>query len=228
MFVIRSSKKILGEEKMKEKLKTISELQVVLTVVYVCALLISNVITSRQIQLPFGYTMTGGVIAFPITYILSDVFSECYGYKWSRKTCYMAFAMNVFMSLVFMIVINCPSPVWYENAEAYTTVLSSAPRVLIASFTAFVAGDFVNDKVFAKMKEKHSGMQGFGARAILSSFLGECVDSLIFIPIAFLGTMTIPTLVSMGVLQVTLKVGYEIIILPITRMIVKKVNQYEC
>lgn len=212
---------------MKEKIKNISELQVILTIVYVCALLISNVITSRQIQLPFGYTMTGGTIVFPITYILSDVFSECYGYKWSRKTCYYAFAMNVFMSLIFMIVINCPSPTWYQNAEAYTTVLSSAPRVLVASFSAFVLGDFVNDKVFAKMKEKHSDIKGFGARAILSSLAGECVDSLVFNPIAFLGTMTIPTLISMGILQVVIKVGYEIVIFPLTNLTAKKVNEYE-
>lgn len=71
--------------------KKISKLQLILTVFFVCSLLISNVITSKQVLLPFGITMTGAVFIFPITYILSDLFSEVYGYKWSRFTCYLAF-----------------------------------------------------------------------------------------------------------------------------------------
>lgn len=72
-----------------------SFLQVCLTILFVSAMLISNVITSKQIQFPFGITMTGAIVIFPVTYILSDVFSEVYGYRWSRVTCYFAFSMNL-------------------------------------------------------------------------------------------------------------------------------------
>jgi queuosine precursor transporter len=209
-----------------KKTKT-SMLQTALTVLYVAALMISNVVTSRQIQLPFGLTMTGGTIVFPITYILSDVFSECYGYKWSRITCNLAFAMNALMSIIFAIVIACPAPAWFANAEAYTTVLSSAPRILIASFIAFWVGDWANDKVFQKMKRGNESIKGFGGRAILSSLVGEIVDSAIFNPLAFIGTMTIPAMLSMMVLQVVLKIAYEIIILPVTTLVAKKVGAYE-
>ena len=83
-----------------KKLKKVSELQLFLSVLFVTSLLISNVITAKQVLLPFGITMTGAVFIFPITYILSDLFSEVYGYRWSRITCYLAFAMNLLMVLL--------------------------------------------------------------------------------------------------------------------------------
>lgn len=167
--------------------KTNSKLETALTVLFVTCFLISNILAGKQFQLPFNITMTGAVIVFPVTYILSDLFSEVYGYEWSRKTCYMAFAMNMLMVVFFEIAIHTPSPSYWTNQEAFQTVLGSTPRVLLASMLAFLFGDWANDKVFAKMKEKHlNEMKGFGARAILSSLIGEMCDSLIFIPIAFM------------------------------------------
>lgn len=204
-----------------------SFLQVLLTVISVSCLLISNVITSKQMQFPFGITMTGAVLIFPVTYILSDVFSEIYGYRWSRITCYLSFAMNVVMVIAFELVIASPAPSYWGNQEAFVTVLGSAPRVLIASLTAFLVGDLVNDKVFRRMKMRHQDHKGFGIRAIVSSFFGELADSLVFIPIAFLGQMPLESLVEMLIAQVFLKTAYEIIILPITTFVVKKVDKYE-
>lgn len=212
---------------MKEKRK-ISELQLILAILFVSCLLISNVITSKQVLLPFNITMTGAVFIFPITYILSDVFSEIYGYRWSRITCYLAFAMNLLMVIVFSLVIITPAPSYWTNQEAFQTVLGNTPRILFASLLAFVIGDFVNDKVFAKMKLKHQNdHKGFGWRAILSSLCGELVDSLIFLPIAFIGLMPIKTLAIMTLCQVLIKTGYEVIILPITRLVVHFVSKHE-
>lgn len=205
-----------------------SFLQVCLTILFVSAMLISNVITSKQIQLPFGITMTGAIVIFPITYILSDVFSEVYGYKWSRVTCYFAFSMNLLMVLVFSFVIKTPAPSYWTNQEAFATVLGSTPRVMGASLLAYVIGDFVNDRVFRKMKAKHSNeLKGFGWRAIISSFFGELCDSLVFLPIAFLGQMPLKTLATMTVCQVLIKTSYEVVILPLTTLVVKKANKYE-
>ena len=120
-----------------------------------------------------------------------------------------------------------PAPDYWTNQEAFQTVLGSTPRILAASLIAFVAGDFVNDKVFKRMKAKHENMKGFAWRAILSSFCGEIVDSAIFIPIAFIGQMPFETLVIMGITQVCLKVAYEIVIIPLTTWITKKVAAQE-
>ena len=206
----------------------ISFLQLCLTTLFVVSLLISNVITAKQVQLPFGITMTAAVIIFPVTYILSDVFSEVYGYKWSRITCYMGFIANVFMVLIFSITIVTPAPSYWQNQEAFQVVLGSAPRVLCASLLAFIVGDFANDKIFAKLKERHpDDHKGFGGRAILSSLCGELVDSLIFLPLAFLGQMPIGTLATMMVFQVLIKTGYEVVILPITSLVVRQVSKKE-
>lgn len=214
---------------MKKKFKrNISELQLYLTLLFVVSLLISNIITAKQVLLPFGIVMTGAVFVFPITYILSDLFSEVYGYRWSRITCYLGFAANLFMVLIFSAVIATPAPDYWLNQEAFQTVLGNTPRVLVASLLAFVLGDFVNDRVFRKMKEKYpNSIKGFGWRAILSSVCGELVDSLVFLPIAFIGQMPLKTLAVMTVMQVLIKTGYEVVILPVTRLVVKKTSAYE-
>lgn len=205
-----------------------SFLQLVLTLVFVLALVICNIITTKQIQLPFNIVTTGGFFVFPITYILSDVFSEVYGYKWSRITCYMGFLANLIAAIIFTFVIKTPSPVYFENAAAFSTVLGSTPRVLCASLLAFVMGDFVNDKIFAKMKLNHKeDHKGFSIRAILSSLFGEMTDSLIFYPLCFFGQLPFQTLIGMMITEVIIKTSYEIIILPVTRVVMNKVSDYE-
>ena len=215
-------------KKLFKNAKKVSELQLGLTVLFVVSLLISNIITAKQVLLPFNITMTGAVFIFPITYILSDLFSEVYGYRWSRVTCYLAFAMNLFMVLIFSAVIVSPAPAYWTNQEAFQTVLGNTPRILAASLLAFIIGDLANDRVFKRMKKKHlDSHKGFGLRAILSSLCGEFVDSIIFLPLAFLGQMPIKTLIVMVVMQVIIKTGYEVVILPITTFVVKKVSKYE-
>ena len=208
--------------------KKYSILQLTLTLVFVLALVICNIITAKQVQLPFNIVTTGGFFIFPITYILSDVFSEVYGYKWSRITCYMGFLANLIAVLIFALVINTPSPSYFENGDAFAIVLGNTPRILFASLLAFVMGDFVNDKIFAKMKLRHEkDHKGFGIRAILSSLFGEMTDSLIFYPICFLGQLPFETLLIMMATEVVIKTGYEIVILPITKIIMNKVSKYE-
>ncbi len=213
---------------MKSSKKKVSELQLFLTVLFVASFLISNVITSKQILFPFNITMTGAIYIFPVTYILSDLFSEVYGYRWSRITCYLAFAMNLLMVMMFTLAIKSPSPSYWTAQGAFETVLGNTPRILFASLLAFVVGDFANDKVFKKMKSKYiDSHKRFGTRAILSSFVGELVDSLVFLPIAFFGQMPFKTLIIMTTTQVFIKTGYEVIILPLTTLIVKKVSAKE-
>lgn len=213
---------------MEKKRQSYSLVQIILTVLFVSCFLISNILAVKQIQLPFGITMTSAVYIFPIVYILSDVFSEVYGYKWSRITCYMAFAMNILMVVFFELAIITKAPAYYTMSDAVKSVLGSSFRTLVASLTAYVAGDFVNDVVFREMKKRHkSEMKGFGLRAILSSLCGETVDSSIFIPIAFIGLMPTKNLIIMGITQVALKVAYEIIILPFTSLTARKLTEYE-
>ena len=209
-------------------IKNISFVQMVLTLLFVVALLVSNVITSKQVLLPGGIVMTGAVFIFPITYILSDVFSEIYGYRWSRLTCYMGFAANLFMVIVFSLVIITPAPDFWTHQEAFQTVLGNTPRIWVASMIAFIIGDLVNDKVFRRMKQKYpTTHKGFGWRAIISSFAGEVIDSAIFLPLAFIGLMPVSNLITMMIAQVVIKTGYEVVILPVTYRVVKFISKLE-
>lgn len=218
---------------MKNSKRPISMLQIILTIVFVGALMISN-ITSARIFNFFGFSMTSAVIVFPITYILSDLFSEIYGYKYSRFTCYMAFAANFFSVLIFWLVSKLPvHPYGVEVAKSFETILLGSFACSMASFIAYVVGDLVNDKIFAKMKSKHEGLtnhKGFGRRAILSSFAGEFFDSAIYLPLAFLvfnPIMTVKDVAIMIVMQVVIKTAYEICILPVTIYLAHKLGNYE-
>lgn len=201
----------------------ITNIQLYVTIIYVVALLISNLISSRQVLFFNKFELTGAVIIFPITYILSDIMSEVFGYKWSRKTCYMAFIANIALAIVGYIVCILPYPSWWNNSEAYNIVLKAIPRITIASLIAFVIGDLMNDIVFKKMK-KNKDHKGYSLRAIISSLVGELFDSIIFIPLAFYGTMANTILLKMILLQVIVKVSYEIILLPLNNIVMKKVD----
>lgn len=205
----------------------VSFLQLVLTVIFVASLMISNIIVGKQIDV-LGFTVPSAVFIFPIIYILSDVFSEVYGYKWSRTTCYLAFCMNLLMVVVFTLVIMAPYPEYFGNQSAYEIVLGNTPKILLASSLGFIAGDFVNDRIFRALKRKHpDSHEKFGYRAIVSSLFGEITDSLIFMPIAFIGVLPMEAILQMFVIQVSFKVIYEIIVLPINKCVVKKVSAHE-
>lgn len=204
-----------------------SALLIRLVAVYVTCLLISNILAVKQFSI-FGCSLPAAVIIFPVVYILSDIFSECYGYRTSRNTRYLAFACNLLMSIAFLIGIALPAAESFIGQEAMALILGNTPRMLIASFAGFLLGDFANDQVFKLMKKRHpNNLKGFKARAILSSLIGEACDSLLFYPIAFTGVLPIPLMIQMGLLQVAVKVGYEVIISPVTKLVAKKINKYE-
>jgi len=196
-----------------------------LCVLFITAMLVSNIIATKMISLG-SLIVPAAVMVFPITYILSDVFSEVYGYKTSRITAWYAFGANLLMVVFFKIAVMLPgAPFWSEEAQrAFEATLNGTWRILLASLTAYMVGDFINDVIFAKMKAKH-GEKRFGVRAIVSSMFGNAVDSFVFITIAFWGT----PLFSYAVIpsQWGVKMLYEIILLPITILIVKKLKVVE-
>lgn len=210
------------------KQKNYSFLQLLLSIIFTVALLLSNIIVGKQISLPFGASTVGSVILFPLTYILSDIFSEVYGYRWSRVTCYLAFAMNIVMVLIFELLLALPFPDSFTAQSSFEAVLGSVPRITAASLIAYVIGDFANDRVFRTMKRHHiNENKGFAVRAIFSSIVGEFTDCLVFLPLAFIGTLPFRTLVSIGIAQVAVKIVLESVLLPVTTVTVKAVQRAE-
>ena len=217
-----ASTKLGGE--MKEKHST---MKVALTAIYVAALLVSNVIVGKQVELPFGLSMTAAAVVFPITYVLSDVFSECYGYKWSRITCRIAFAAQAIAVTLYMTAVAMPPADYYDGQEAFAFVLGSTPRIAAASLVAFFCGDWANDKVFQFMKEKSKDGKLFGLRAMASSIAGEVTDTIVCQPLMFLGVIPMADLVFVSLCELAAKLLTELVVLPITYQVKNIVNKVE-
>lgn len=190
------------------------------------AMLIANIISGKQFAV-FGVALPCAVLVFPITYILSDVFSEVYGYKWSRRSAWAAFGMNLFAVLAFQLALLLPGAAWFDGQAAFELVLGNTPRLLAASLLSYMAGDWINDIIFQKMKKRDKHNKRFGTRSLVSSLCGEFADSLIFVPAAFLGSMPLSQLGIMILIQPTVKLLLEFVLLPITKLCVKIAKRYE-
>lgn len=211
---------------MKKKYeKKYSEIFVCMSIVFVCCLLLSNILAAKIINVGFGFSITAGALVFPISYIINDILAEVYGYENTKKVIIFGFIMNLFMTLIITLAIIIPAPVWYENSKAFKTILGATPRNYIASVIAYILGSLVNAKIMVVLKTKENNK--FGVRAILSTLFGELTDSLLFVSIAFIGNIPINQLIIMILTQVVLKTLYEIVCLPATVNIVKKVKKIE-
>lgn len=189
------------------------------------AMLIANITAGKQFAF-LGFALPCAVIIFPVTYILSDVFSEVYGYRWTRRSAWTAFAMNVFAVLAFQLTIVLPGVAWFKGQEAFQTVLGNTPRILAASLLSYMLGDWVNDIVFQRMKEVDGANRRFGLRAVVSSCAGQFTDSMIFIPLAFIGEMPIAQMATMILIQPAAKLVLEIVLLPLTRLCVSLAKKH--
>jgi uncharacterized integral membrane protein (TIGR00697 family) len=190
------------------------------------AMLIANIIAGKQFQV-LGFALPCAVLAFPVTYILSDVFSEVYGYKWSRRSAWVAFGMNLFAVAAFQMTLMLPGVAWFEGQAAFEAVLGNTPRILAASLLSYMMGDWINDIVFREMKKADKENARFGLRSIVSSFCGQFADSLIFIPLAFFGTMPLMQMGIMIAVQASTKLALEFILLPATKWCVRAAEKFE-
>ncbi len=204
--------------------ETYSKAFVCLAAVSVVCLITSNLFATKLFALG-GIVLPAAVIIFPISYILNDCFTEVWGFRKAMLVVWLGFALNVFVALAGQFAVWLPAASFWEGGEHFNYVFRMAPRVALASILAFLAGSFVNAKVMSRMKVASHGRR-FGLRAILSSIAGELSDSLVFMPIAFIGT-PVRVLLKMMLVQVSFKVLYEIVILPVTAMFVKKMKAVE-
>lgn len=213
-------------KKFHEEETSLSPLMLGLVVLFVSCLIISNILANQMLQV-WKWSLDAGTLLFPVTYILSDVFSEVYGYKWSRRVTWWAASMNVLFALLVALSSALPHPEWFDSSH-FELALNSSFRIVAASVISYVVGDWVNDRIFRRLKSKHSGMEGFKVRAFLSSLCGQVVDSTLFVTIAFLFDMPISEIVPMIALNIVAKTGYEVIILPITYRVAQYIRQKEC
>ncbi|MBE6490234.1 MAG: VUT family protein [Methanobrevibacter sp.] len=200
---------------------TKTELYAILTGVFTASLIVSNIIAGKTFDF-FSFVLPCGVIIFPVIYIVNDVLAEVYGYKKARNVILLGFFMNLVAVICYNITIALPAPVFFENSNAFSVVLGSTLRLLVASFAAYLVGSLVNAKMMVVLKNWDEDK--LFLRCILSTLFGEGLDALIFITIGFLGTMPMESLVLMIVAQALFKTVYEIIVYPLTRHVIDSVK----
>ena len=169
--------------------------------------------------------LTGGVIIFPISYIINDCLVEVWGYRKARLVIWSGFVMNFFVVAMAQIVRLLPAAPFWDGGPHFDYVFAMAPRVTLASMMAFLCGSTVNAWIMSRMKVASKGIR-FSFRAIVSSIGGETVDSLIFFPIAFWG-LGAEDMVRLMLTQIVLKTLYEVIILPVTNVVVRRLKRFE-
>ena len=201
---------------------TKTELYAMLAGVFTACLIVSNTIAGKTFDF-FSFTLPCGVIIFPIIYIVNDVLAEVYGYAKARRVILLGFLMNLVAVICFNVTIWLPAPAFFENSEAFSIVLGSTFRLLVAGFIAYLVGSFVNAKLMVYLKKWDE--EKLFLRCIVSTLFGEGLDALIFITIAFLGTMPFDALLLMIVVQALFKTVYEIIVYPVTRIVINSVKK---
>lgn len=191
-----------------------------------CVCLISaNILETKQISV-LGISLTGGLIVFPISYIINDCVCEVWGFQKARLLIWTGFAMNFFFVAMGALCDWIPGAPYWDNEAGFHAIFGLAPRVAAASFVAFIIGSFANAYVMSKMKIRDKG-RNFSLRAILSTIVGESFDSVIFFPFALGGVVPTDELPKLMLWQVLLKTVYEVIALPITIRIVKTLKEHE-
>lgn len=195
------------------------------TGLFVAILIISEITSTKLISIGSIQT-AGAIILFPISYIMSDILTEVYGYARARRVMWIGFGSLVLMSLTLIAVEYLPSAPSWHNQQAYNVILGFVPRLSFASIVAYWFGGFANDFTLAKMKIWTKGKM-LWSRTIGSTVIGQLVDSFLFIGIAFYGIIPTPIVLQIALTQYVLKVVYETVATPLTYFVVNKLKKKE-
>ena len=192
---------------------------------FITSLLTANIIAVKLIDV-VGLILPAGVIIFPISYIFGDVLTEVYGYRRARQVIWLGFFCNLLMVVAIAVAQVLPFPGFWDGQSAYERILGYTPRLLVASFVAYLFGEFANSFVLAKMKIATNG-RWLWARTIGSTLVGQAIDSTIFIIGAFYGTMPAAGLTSAILSQWVAKSVYETAVTPLTYAVVTFLKRKE-
>jgi queuosine precursor transporter len=189
-----------------------------IAVLFVTCLLVSNITAVKLIDV-WGYVIPGAIVIFPISYIIGDVLTEVYGFAKARTVIWIGFGANLFAVGTFMLVGALPAAGFWEHGDAYATILGATPRILAASFAAYLIGEFTNSYILARLKVAMAGRH-LWVRTLGSSIIAQTLDSGVFITIAFFGVFPTEVLVTLILTQIVFKLGYEVLATPITYAVV--------
>lgn len=190
-----------------------------ITGIFTATLLIANTLDTKIFELG-SLSLPAGIIIFPLAYVFGDILTEVYGFAASRRVIWTGFISLVLMLIAYEISRALPPAGFWQNQAAFDAIFSHIPRIVLASIAAYLAGEFVNSLIVAKMKVAQQG-KNMGLRFVMSTLAGQAVDTTAFVLIAFSGTMPNSALGEIILSAWAVKVGWEIIALPITIAVVR-------
>lgn len=205
--------------------KQFSVIYLISGLLFTTSLIIANIVEQKLINIG-PIEATAGLLIFPVSYVINDVIAEVWGFRKARLIIWYGFLMNFLAIFIFRMSILVPGSDNFTHQEAFALVLGNTQRITIASFIAFLVGSFLNAMVMSKMKIMQGG-RNFSVRAIVSTLAGEGADSMIFFSLAFYGIISNSDILMLILTQTTLKTVYEIIVLPVTNVIVRWVKKHE-
>ena len=213
----------------------VSQRFLVIAALFITCLITANIIAVKLITLGVEPIRHGGfqfpgplpaaIVIFPLSYIFGDILTEVYGYRQARKIIWLGFFCNLIAVLAFWVAGQIPA-LDSDVQNAYERILGYTPRLLVASFSAYLVGEFANSFVLAKMKIKTKG-RFLWTRTIGSTLVGEGLDALVFITIAFGGTMSWALIGGIILTHWLVKTGYEVVATPFTYMVVNFLKKKE-
>lgn len=202
---------------------------VAFVVVLVCANMIGPA-KAAIIELPWygPFVFGAGVLFFPISYVFGDILTEVYGYAKTRRAIWAGFCALLFSAVMAAVIVALPPAPNWPNQAAYETAFGNLWRIVAASIVAYSCGEFANAYVLARMKVATNGAH-MGSRFVISTFVGEAVDSALFYPLAFYNSGIMPNELVMQLVfaQFGLKTLVEIVMLPVTYRVVAFLKRAE-
>ena len=198
---------------------------VLVVAVFITCLLTANIISVKLVSL-WGLVVPAGVIIFPISYICGDVLTEVYGYRAARRVIWLGFLCNLLAVAAIYLGQVLPAAPFWQDQQAYETILGYTWRLLAASFLAYLIGEFANSYILAKLKVATNG-RWLWSRTIGSTLVGQGLDSLVFVFLAFVGTIPLGAMISAIVAQWLVKSAYEALATPLTYLVVNRLKRAE-
>jgi len=203
-----------------------SKFYVPIAMLFVCLLLMVNIISQKIIPIYGDIILTAGDFIYPLSYTLSMILTEVYGYTMSRRVIWSSFACNILASIIIIFAIHLPYADSWHNQEQYASILSNAPRMLIASLGAFLFGEFIGTYILAKLKIFTHGKY-LWMRTLSAISAGQLLDSLIFTTIAFAGVMSLHHVFILSIAAYVCKIIYQVLLTPGIYVLVGFLKKHE-
>lgn len=199
-----------------------------LSVAFVVILILSNIAASNTMDIGGFISLSAAELLFPISYVISDLFVEIYGFKQCRKLIFIGLTITL-VSMVFLFLTTLLPTGYTEYQTVFGFFSGGVIGITFASILAYIVGSLVNAFIMTKLKQKH-GEKKFFIRAILSTLVAEILDSLIFITFCCLFApqyYSWDRLLQFVLTIATIKVLVEIIVFPITKNLLKLIRKKE-